>query len=703
MTSIVLVHLMSFFVLLNWNDPRSLLGESNYILNRYYSTKTMHVHKLNHQNPLLPKNAVGAIVRSAFSNPEPMHWDALGLIIPATDEDAKIHQYKIETTRMIHRNTTCSGQGLSCFLENNAGSYLLLNGESLSVLSEISSSVYFATLLVIYLLSSLPLVFRLGWKAFYEDGKQQVPEDRILLATKIARIVILIIYFAGLVNAYTGSPFTKVTNLKIQEVVYYSTSSHMASILVCVVTLFFYLVHLRGSHLQYHILGSETHAAVAVSEETSILVQGSTPRPDDQPKQQAQIVDTNGYKGKLAEETKTFFSSCFAALPGFMDFDKYLDTLDFDISKGPYSSEVSIIIAVTIFLGGMGNLGLTRGVVLEIEAQFVLACVLGFAVLEVASYRLEAYCIYLFSVALDTCKNWAEHDKQMKIEREKLNGVNFGDTENHLIAQQQDPITSKLKETLGEAHKDFFTGVCFIRFVILLLQFWILVLYDATISEIGYTYSDCERAVFVLVVIYFTIQVLLLWTRLFSGVFQRITCGWEFVFPASEQKAGDFSQDYRWWREMLVELAFFVVAFLVIFSVLFHYATVGRNHAEDRLEHYEKMQYSKTYDAVQNPNCAFSGKYKTIGLMNEEIHDSKIRDWEKRHSWVNTRVDPVDLKVFFWTKHWNIDPRSHMVTSKLFCKNGFEHHWMSCRNDEYLQPSTKTNEAIAKKYVTFDT
>jgi hypothetical protein len=43
------------------------------------------------------------------------------------------------------------------------------------------------------------------------------------------------------------------------------------------------------------------------------------------------------------------------------------------------------------------------------------------------------------------------------------------------------------------------------------------------------------------------------------------------------------------------------------------------------------------------------------------------------------------------------------VTSKLFCKNGFEHHWMSCRNDEYLQPSTKTNEAIAKNYVTFDT
>ena len=677
MTSIVLVHLMSFFVLLNWNDPRSLLGESNYILNRYYSTKTMHVHKLNHQNPLLPKNAVGAIVRSAFSNPEPMHWDALGLIIPATDEDAKIHQYKIETTRMIHRNTTCSGQGLSCFLENNAGSYLLLNGESLSVLSEISSSVYFATLLVIYLLSSLPLVFRLGWKAFYEDTTQQFPEKGILLATKIARIVILIIYFAGLVNAYTGSPFTKVTNLKIQEVVYYSTSSHMASILVCVVTLFFYLVHLRGSHLQYHILGSETHAAVAVSEETSILVQGSTPRPDDQPKQQAQIVDTNGYKGKLAEETKTFFSSCFAALPGFMDFDKYLDTLDFDISKGPYSSEVSIIIAVTIFLGGMGNLGLTRGVVLEIEAQFVLACVLGFAVLEVASYRLEAYCIYLFSVAVYNSKN---PPPQVMI---------------------QD--TNIRTEKIQEAHKDFFTGVCFIRFVILLLQFWILVLYDATISEIGYTYSDCERAVFVLVVIYFTIQVLLLWTRLFSGVFQRITCGWEFVFPASEQKAGDFSQDYRWWREMLVELAFFVVAFLVIFSVLFHYATVGRNHAEDRLEHYEKMQYSKTYDAVQNPNCAFSGKYKTIGLMNEEIHDSKIRDWEKTHSWVNTRVDPVDLKVFFWTKHWNIDPRSHMVTSKLFCKNGFEHHWMSCRNDEYLQPSTKTNEAIAKNYVTFDT
>jgi hypothetical protein len=45
--AVVLVHIMSFAVLLGWDHPHSLFGKGNYILNRYYSTHTMHVHKMN--------------------------------------------------------------------------------------------------------------------------------------------------------------------------------------------------------------------------------------------------------------------------------------------------------------------------------------------------------------------------------------------------------------------------------------------------------------------------------------------------------------------------------------------------------------------------------------------------------------------------------------------------------------------------------
>jgi hypothetical protein len=65
----------------------------------------------------------------------------------------------------------------ACLLENNAGDYLLLNSDSLSILSEISPSVYFATILIVYLLSSIPYVESAvlsagGFRVYSQDSKE---------------------------------------------------------------------------------------------------------------------------------------------------------------------------------------------------------------------------------------------------------------------------------------------------------------------------------------------------------------------------------------------------------------------------------------------------------------------------------------------------------------------------------------------------
>jgi hypothetical protein len=111
----------------------------------------------------------------------------------------------------------------ACLLENNAGDYLLLNGDSLSILSEISPSVYFATILIVYLLSSIPYV---------ESAVLSAGGFRAKILRKGLVIVILVVYFCGMLAAYAGSPFNNVATLQIHEDDYYSTSSHMASILV---------------------------------------------------------------------------------------------------------------------------------------------------------------------------------------------------------------------------------------------------------------------------------------------------------------------------------------------------------------------------------------------------------------------------------------------------------------------------------------
>ena len=238
---IVIVHILSLSFLIDWNNPRSLFGKGGYKLNRYSSTHTMHIHKINHVN----------VPGKLYSPSDPIHWDALGLIIPALDESAQIHRYKIGRTQMHSDAYVCNEWTLpACLFENNASDYLLLNGDSLSILSEISPSVYLATLLIVYLLSSVPYV---EFAVSSVSVKQMDPSTAKMLR-KGLMIVILIVYFCGLLSAYAGSPFNKQAELKL-GLVYYSTSSHMASILVCILTVFIYLLHLRGSNSSVFING----------------------------------------------------------------------------------------------------------------------------------------------------------------------------------------------------------------------------------------------------------------------------------------------------------------------------------------------------------------------------------------------------------------------------------------------------------------
>ena len=108
--------------------------------------------------------------------------------------------------------------------------------------------------------------------------------------------------------------------------------------------------------------------------------------------------------------------------------------------------------ALTVFLGGMGSLGLARGIIPEAEAQLVLGCTLGFALLEVCSNRLRTYYNFM-----------------------------FGQMQKNL---DQDPEDKANKTSVEEIQLAYYRGTHLIRLVILCLQLYLLVIYNNTIVHL---------------------------------------------------------------------------------------------------------------------------------------------------------------------------------------------------------------------------
>jgi hypothetical protein len=558
-----------------------------------------------------------------------------------------------------------------------------LNGESLSILSEISPSVYFAALLTVYLLSSIPYVESVV--SFTADLKESTAK----ILRKGLMIVILVVYFCGLLAAYAGSPFKNMTSLKIEEDVYYSTTSHMASILVCVLTVLIYLLHLRGKNSNLYIDVSGRYSSVPEDEtrrqtqQEEQKVMSDIKPPPTQPKPPAPVLatlipsklpqpnDSNDSKpvGRMpdwgsalsvndsGDETTiagvklksdgifSFMSDLMFLNPSSSSPKKGTECLcAVSGNNGPFSSEASVLISITLFLGGVGNIGMSHGVVLEIETQLVLACTLGFAVLEVCSYRLEAYYFFIFDILLKD-----------------------GSTTEGFLDE---------KET-------YYTGIYFIRSVVLVLQAWLLILYNNTVAEMGYTYSAPERVVFALTTLYFILQVLI-------HLYQITLIGGGINRAVSLFVGGGYSQTETFHEKLrrahyYVEILFCVISFFAIFGALFGYAMSNGLDPEDTLVRYEKMQYGLTAETKINRLCGTPGTYSNVKLIGNELEDDEVKGDAK---WTESDVDPIDLKVFFWTKYWNLDMSRIPMNSMpvWFCSNGFEHHWMQCLSNDQTLP-----------------
>jgi hypothetical protein len=632
--AVLIIHGICLGVVLQWGDARSLFGTKNYELSRHYSTKTTHVHRLNTFSP---------------SNSDPSHWESLGLIIPASDEQEHVQKFKIGNYNVQPYKDLCENRTSTsaCWLEHNYGDYVFLNGESMSIISQISPSVYFATLLTVYLLSSIPLVSNFLARYLKPSCFPSATENFIEKCIRyVVILVVLAMYFFGLLLAYGASSFvneTKILDIEVR----YTISSHLASIIPCTITIFIYLLHLRGRNLNW---ADDTYGVVPADDNiglASAVVEGTTFTPVvNYPSSNTALANVHGVyfvSGSAMQIMKGteagFFERVLSRVTPIMESAVKDAHPGGHFYYGPNSSEASVIGALTVFLGGIGSLGLSRGIIPEVQVQLILGCTLGFALLEVCSHRLQAYFNFMFGQLLN-------------FEVSSPDIMNTGTS--------------------------YMLGVRFIRFVILCLQLWLLVLYNSIIVDLELQSSTLQRVLYALFILYWVAQ-FSMWIDIFDKDWFTMCCG---MF-GSDSKGVD-PRTRRLDIRMSLEFGFCFIAFFVFIIALSSIIFDETLQQDDQLVKYEKIQYDLS-EVAPNTKCGVTGTFSKSSLVHSEIKrkDGEIT-WKTTDSWTaDSRVDPVELKVYFWTKGWNVQLIKDPSFGAWFCTNGLEHHWGQCLHSPY--------------------
>ena len=167
---------------------------------------------------------------------------------------------------------------------------------------------------------------------------------------------------------------------------------------------------------------------------------------------------------------------------------------------------------------------------------------------------------------------------------------------------------------------------------------YLLVIYNNTIAHLDL--KNYQHAFFIFFCSFWAVQLLL---------FVMDTLG----FDHNQQNT---VPDIRW----KVDYASCIIAFFVILGTIAQYTRLGGTIADDLLLKYEEKQYSLD-TPTRNPACTA----QTISLVSSLLK--------------NDGINPVDLKVYFWTRGWNLDLSVSPSFAGWFCTNGLEHHWGQCQ------------------------
>lgn len=703
-------------ILLSWTSDTSLSGKKNWIFNRYYNMRSLHVHTL--MNPKdqtqtnLPNqwNSLGVTLEDSYS----AHASAAKQdLIYYTNVDDALSYIKCTNGQIYdyHSNSKCE-------LEHIQPKKLLKNGESISILSSVSPALYILTLVTVYMLSATRIV-----SIVVADGIAILMGYRsVAQLTNVRRMTRrytrAVLFF--LVGLFYLSNVIFNFNIQMQEVDWFkfklvmNVQSHLSSLLISVLGIVFYIVHLRSlkqstmdfwlserydkklfeepAEIEYAVPLEHEHPSDMVEDEIVKHAEKDHSHHHNHHKTRkhkqthlAADMELAGDKtmmvaltmpvlhNGLAMSTQStaapvpepankpsVFGVCVSCLNFNTDTELvYPPHVSGAKERGPVTAEASYIAAYTFFYGGIASLATVRGITLETNIQFVVFLVLGFGLLEVAARKLIAWYWHLKMIA---------------------------------------PTESVFKK--------IYNVVFFIRFVVLLLQFVFIWLWMSLVNDISVTYSTVYLITTVLVFLYWSLSVL--------GMIYEIALKIR-ALPAMSKFMSVYDSDgvihhhyYNLWSDGTYTILAGILFIIAVFAVVEN----NGHRVDDKLLHDIKLQYASLDHVELNNNCRFgvlkSSLLNSLGIFNEADATKYGNVWTSgaQDNWLKTdkHIDPFDVKVYKWTRGWYfaaVSPSAQGVEegpSAWFCSNAFELRHNACKNADLTNVPTVVTDAAKKAF-----
>lgn len=632
-------------VLCGWVGVVLVLTGQSFLVNEHYSAKTLHLHK------------VTAGART------PSQWNSLGSMTPYLEEQQQ------KTTYFVFEDNSTQAQTDSYTTLDDPFSYnMYINSDkTLSILSSISPAVYIATLIVACNLSLVYFfVAMLQVQPMYSDtdnSKSNYMKGFLCNLTLLEYGALLFWIFA--------------TSGMVQDVkwhdaeVEYMISQQIPSVVYCILVLGMYYVHLQRTDSSEQVefwkdvfgVKSSTKSKEADTDEQqpSKGVLGTVVYGPEQeggfrgsdsafgqnlvhsmvmPRMYTQSTEALRTWKTLPGQTQQVWMNSSASV--MKQESNSANRQEGDKETGPVSNETSILVCLIVFLGGLANLGMSKGFMMETEAQLVVMSLFTFCVLELGRTHLVSYFWYL-----------SVHHSSV-----------VADGEN----------------------KKMLTILVFVDVVVCLLQYFIVVIWQITMSSLlTFQQFDVLRLVLLVVVVLF---LALRTASVVQGLLELLGCS---CCACGDSTSGNWGAGILWKTEAIVYLFCVFLCITVMLSMPSDSKMPSKDNPERGLLFLEQMMYQKTESPVTDQTTCYRGINQT-GLMSGLTHICKSDDAYKYAA--DDKISPVTMKVFAWTRSFKLQDKiaSFLCSNKcasaavLFCSNGFEQHWGQCKR-EFKEPN----------------
>ena len=317
---------------------------------------------------------------------------------------------------------------------------------------------------------------------------------------------------------------------------------------------------------------------------------------------------------------------------------------------GPVTSEASVLLAVTLVLGGIACASIGRGMAMEIDIQSALVAVLAYSLLEVAMQKVLKYYEYM-----------KQHYSEL-----------FESNASYVV-------------------------FAFVRAVVLFLQSIILVIWSDSMNNINSRENAIFMCIYVVTWIYWSCRLVTLVSELWSIFKNECICG--------NVKSADFTEGVYWVCEFLWPILLLTVVVIAVFARSDNGNSSADNKHEQTVLKYDKILYGHMYDVDINTACGSNFQSSSL-LYTELLNEFKKNDDKTPKFTMNNEpyddvsetfatldrsssaqnFTAVDMKVYYWTRRWRqhsarpVSANTRYDSDLFFCTAGFERHWGICKS-----------------------